>query len=426
MVTVSVIKADIGGYVGHSASHPDILDLGREELDEGQAARPAHRLPRQPLRRRHVPDHDPRAGREQRREVHKLAWDTFIDRHGGRQEAEAVRRRPGPARRRLLRQHPRRGPRLGRDGDRGAALSEPIIVFMADKTSAGAFNLPLYKMFADPFNTPGLVIGEPLHEGFAFEIQDVQEHAQITLNAPDEIYDMLVFIGAPARYAVKRVYNRMSGEIARRLQHRQALAHRRPLRRQGRPDDDRALPGQLPGRRRGARAVHHRRGSSKAGCAARHHGPLMPVGLKDAHPSRFDGPPRIVALGFQLANGKLIGPRDMFDDPGFDHVRDEANHDRRLPAQARPLRAAPPAAGGDGVHDDAGRRRQARSRAGSRPTPRPPRREGVAAALQLEAPVKRAGAAAVRAYAPMPRAPRRHRQPRQRASRNASLHHAAH
>ncbi|MDO8613519.1 MAG: fructose 1,6-bisphosphatase, partial [Dehalococcoidia bacterium] len=32
-----------------------------------------------------------------------------------------------------------------------------------------------------------------------------------------------------------------------------------------------------------------------------------------------------VCLGFQLANGKLIGPRDMFDDPGFDHVRDKAN-----------------------------------------------------------------------------------------------------
>ena len=57
-----------------------------------------------------------------------------------------------------------------------------------------------------------------------------------------------------------------------------------------------------------------------------HHGPLMPVGLKDAHPSRFDGPPRLVALGFQLADGKLIGPNDMFDDPGFDNARDEANN----------------------------------------------------------------------------------------------------
>ncbi len=31
-VTLSVIKADIGGYVGHSASHPDILSKADECL----------------------------------------------------------------------------------------------------------------------------------------------------------------------------------------------------------------------------------------------------------------------------------------------------------------------------------------------------------------------------------------------------------
>ena len=49
---------------------------------------------------------------------------------------------------------------------------------------------------------------------------------------------------------------------------------------------------------------------------------------------RCDGPPRAVALGFQLARGKLIGPRDLFDDPGFDAAREEcnqiANYLRRL------------------------------------------------------------------------------------------------
>ncbi len=36
MVTISVIKADIGGFVGHSASHPDILALGQEMLTQAQ------------------------------------------------------------------------------------------------------------------------------------------------------------------------------------------------------------------------------------------------------------------------------------------------------------------------------------------------------------------------------------------------------
>ena len=32
-----------------------------------------------------------------------------------------------------------------------------------------------------------------------------------------------------------------------------------------------------------------------------------------------------MALGFQLAKGKLVGPRDMFADGAFDNARAEAN-----------------------------------------------------------------------------------------------------
>ena len=57
-----------------------------------------------------------------------------------------------------------------------------------------------------------------------------------------------------------------------------------------------------------------------------HNGPLMPVSIKDAKCTRFDGPPRVVALGFQLRNGNLTKPVDMFDDPAFDRTRVEAQH----------------------------------------------------------------------------------------------------
>jgi len=56
-----------------------------------------------------------------------------------------------------------------------------------------------------------------------------------------------------------------------------------------------------------------------------HHGPFMPVGLPDANCTRFDGPPRVICLGFQVCNGKLIGPADMFDDPAYDRVRARCN-----------------------------------------------------------------------------------------------------
>ena len=322
MLTISVIKADIGGMVGHSSSHPDILDLGREDL--GHAKQSGLLID---YHVSHCGDdmflimtHD---RGENNTEVHKLAWDTFIK---GTELAKKLKlygagqdlltdafsgniKGAGPG---------------SAEMDIDERPSEPIIVFMGDKTSAGAFNLPLYKMFADPFNTPGLVIGEPLHEGFSFEIQDVKEHVQIKLNAPDEIYDMLVFIGSPQRYAIKRVFNRMSGEIA-------ACSS---------TDKLSLIAGRYVGKDDPTMIVRCQGNFPAVGeviepfttawtvegwMRGSHHGPLMPVSLKDAHPSRFDGPPRLVALGFQVANGSLVGPTDLFDDPGYDRVRDEAN-----------------------------------------------------------------------------------------------------
>jgi len=56
-----------------------------------------------------------------------------------------------------------------------------------------------------------------------------------------------------------------------------------------------------------------------------HRGPLMPVAFHEANPTRFDGPPRVIAAGFQLSEGKLIGPVDLFNDPAFDGARRRAN-----------------------------------------------------------------------------------------------------
>jgi fructose 1,6-bisphosphate aldolase/phosphatase len=255
--------------------------------------------------------------------IHKLAWDTFVagtaiarelKLYGAGQDllsdafAGNVRGMGPGAAEMEIEERP----------------SEPILVFMADKTSAGAWNLPLYKMFADPFTTAGLVIAESLHGGFAFEVQDNKAHTKITLNAPDEIYDLLMFLGAPSRFAVKRVFNRKSGEIGA------VTSTERLTEMAGRyvGKDDPVMvvrcQGNFPAVGEVLEPFAHAfivegwmRGS--------HHGPLMPCAIRDANPSRFDGPPRVVCAGFQLANGKLVGPRDMFDDPSFDEARKEAN-----------------------------------------------------------------------------------------------------
>ena len=57
----------------------------------------------------------------------------------------------------------------------------------------------------------------------------------------------------------------------------------------------------------------------------------MPVGLKDSRCTVFDGPPRVVAVGFQVVNGKIACDddgkpmvADMFNDPAFELARQEA------------------------------------------------------------------------------------------------------
>ncbi|GAI27548.1 unnamed protein product, partial [marine sediment metagenome] len=101
--------------------------------------------------------------------IHKLAWDTFIE---GTEVAKKLKLYGA-------------GQDLLSDAFSGNVKgmgpgvaemeieerkSEPIIIFMADKTSSGAWNMSLYKMFADPFNTIGLVIATNMHTGFSFEV----------------------------------------------------------------------------------------------------------------------------------------------------------------------------------------------------------------------------------------------------------------
>jgi len=61
--------------------------------------------------------------------------------------------------------------------------AEPVVAFMMDKTEPGAFNLPIFKIFADPFNTAGLVIDPACHHGFTFEVWDIMEHKKVFMDA---------------------------------------------------------------------------------------------------------------------------------------------------------------------------------------------------------------------------------------------------
>ncbi|MFC2041893.1 fructose-1,6-bisphosphate aldolase/phosphatase [Chloroflexota bacterium] len=321
-ITLSAIKADIGGYVGHSESHPDVLAEAEKWMDKAK---------KEGLL---VDYHVTKCGDDlqlimthqqgvESEKIHKLAWDTFC---AGTEVAKKLKLYGA-------------GQDLLSDAFAGnikgmgpgtaemeieERASEPIVIFMADKTSAGAWNMPLYKMFADPFNTIGLVIALNMHKGFAFEVHDVKGHKKITFNCPEEIYDALVLIGAPSHFVVKAIYSRETGEIAAvSSTDRLSLIAGRYV-----GKDDPVCIVRCQGTFPAVGEVLEPFASPilvEGWMRGSHMGPLMPVAVKDSTPSRFDGPPRVIGLGFQLCEGKLVGPRDMFEDKAFNLARHQAN-----------------------------------------------------------------------------------------------------
>ncbi len=321
-ITLSVIKADVGGWVGHSTCHPDMTALAREIVQK--AVSRGFLIDGQVL---NVGDDAELIMTHERgendSEVHKFAWDTFMELtalakklklYGAGQDmlADAFSgnvKGMGPGVAELV---------------FAERKSEPILIFMADKTSPGAWNLPLFRIFGDPFNTIGLVIDPNMHRGFRFRVLDVVEHKEWILSCPEDMYDLLVLVGATGRYVIENIYRKKDNEVAAAASsQRLGLIAGRYV---GKDDpvmicrcqsgfpavgevlEPFAFPHLVEGWMRGS-----------------HHGPLMPCAFKDAIPSRFDGPPRVICAGYQLTEGKLLGPMDMFADVAFDEARKQAN-----------------------------------------------------------------------------------------------------
>jgi len=321
-ITISLIKADVGSYPGHGRVHPDLIETAKKSL---QKAKKENLL---------IDFHVTNCGDDlelimthkkfiENPEIHKLAFDTFM------KCAEVAKKlKLYGAGQDLL-----KTAFSGNIKGMGPGVceisfeerkSEPIICFMADKTEPGAWNLPLFKIFADPFNTPGIIIDPKLHAGFSFEVHDVIEHKKIKFNCPQEMYDLLAFIGSPHRYCIKSVIRNSDNEIA-------AVSSTQRLS---------LIAGKYIGKDDPVCIVRSQSGFPAVGevlepfafpflvaggMRGSHNVPFIPVSQKYSHPTRFDAPARVIALGFQLNKGELEGPIDLFDDPAFDLARQKCN-----------------------------------------------------------------------------------------------------
>ncbi|VVB98651.1 Fructose-1,6-bisphosphate aldolase/phosphatase [uncultured archaeon] len=321
--TLSVIKADVGGFTGHSDVHPRLIESAQKSLDAAKkkgiildfyVTKVGDDL-------QLIMTHDKGVDNK---DVHALAWDTFVAATAIAKELKLYGAGQDMLADAFSGNIKGMGPGCA-ELEFEERKSEPVIVFMMDKTDPGALNLPIFKMFGDPFNTAGLIIDPNMTAGFVFEVWDIYENKRIMLNSPEELYELLALIGTKSKYVIKRVYPRagnkvpeteaaavistdklhlIAGEYVGKDDPVAIVRCQSGLPAQGEVVEPFAFPHLVAGWMRGS-----------------HNGPIMPVGMKDSMTSRFDGPTRVMGLGFQIANGKLVGPADLLGDISFDNAR---------------------------------------------------------------------------------------------------------
>ncbi|MEM3442658.1 MAG: fructose-1,6-bisphosphate aldolase/phosphatase [Candidatus Bathyarchaeia archaeon] len=326
--TISLIKCDVGSLAGHHVVPKPLLKIAEKNLAKAEedGLINSHYVFNVGDDLQLLMVHDKG---ESNPEIHKLAWNTFRESADKAMEMKLYGAGQDLIKTAFSGNIKGMGPGVAEMEieERG---SDPIVIFAADKTSAGAFNFPLFRIFADPMNTAGLVIDPNMAGGFKFEVLDTIKNKKVALKCPEEMYELLALIGTVQRYMVSRVWRARDNLIC-------AVGSVTRLS---------LIAGKYVGKDDPVIIIRAQHGLPAVGeilapflhsylvegwMRGSHWGPIMPVGLKDARCTLFDGPPRIVALGFQVAHGKIACDdedkpmiADLFDDPAFDLARREA------------------------------------------------------------------------------------------------------
>jgi fructose 1,6-bisphosphate aldolase/phosphatase len=318
-LTLTVIKADIGSIGGHIAPSMRLLETVRRAVDSHIGGVILDRyigftgddIAILMTHTRGVGD----------RQIHKLAWDAFV-------AGTATAKEQGlyGAGQDLL-----KDAFSGNVHGMGPAVAEmefddrpnePFLFFAADKTDPGAFNLPLYLAFADPMNTPGLILSPGMAKGFRFVIMDVNNtegDRVITLDAPEELYDIAALLRDPERYVIESITSRATGDQA--VVVATSRLHNIAGKYTGKDDPVMLVRVQMHFPATGEILAPYAIGHFVAGgMRGSHQMPLMPVPLSTGT-SYFDGPPLVSCAAFAERGGKLTEPCDVFAHPFWDTVR---------------------------------------------------------------------------------------------------------
>jgi fructose 1,6-bisphosphate aldolase/phosphatase len=323
-LTLSVIKADIGSIGGHIQPSERLLDTvrnhvaehGKNLLIDSYISYTGDDIAIVSTHQRGPNDTD----------IHKLAWDAFM---AGTQAAKE--QGLYGAGQDLL-----KDAFSGNVRGMGPAVAElefeerpnePFLFFAADKTDPGAYNLPLYLAFADPMNTPGLILSPGMSKGFTFVIMDVantEGDRIIELNAPEDLYDIATLLRDTERYVVESVTSRKSGEQAVSVS--TSRLHNIAGKYTGKDDPVMLVRVQKTFPATGEVLAPYALGPYVAGCMrGSHQMPLMPVGLNSGI-SYFDGPPVVSCAAFAMHEGIFTEAVDAFGHPFWDTVRENVSN----------------------------------------------------------------------------------------------------
>jgi len=326
--TISLIKCDVGSLAGHHIAPKPILEIGEKNLKKAKEKRLInsyyvfHAGDDLELLMVHQKGED-------NRQIHKLAWDTFLEASEKAKSLKLYGAGQDLLKKAFSGNIRGMGPGYA-EMEIEERASEPIVVFAADKASCSAFNFPMFRIFADPSNTAGLVIDPAMAGGFKFEVLDTKEDKRVVVKCPEEMYELVALIGTTQRYTVSRIWRARDDLVC-------ATTSTTKLS---------LIAGKYVGKDDPVAMVRAQYGLPAVGevlvpfmhsyfvegwMRGSHWGPLMPVGLRDSKTTVFDGPPRMVALGFQINDGCITSDNDgkplisdLFDDPAFDMARREA------------------------------------------------------------------------------------------------------
>jgi fructose 1,6-bisphosphate aldolase/phosphatase len=322
-ITLSIIKADIGSVGGHIAPSRQLFSIVKDYVkdaspslvDDAFISSTGDDIALLMTHQHGTLNED----------IHKLAWDAFLE---GTKEAK--RQGLYGAGQDLL-----KDAFAGNVKGMGPAVAEiefeqrpnePFLMFAADKTDPGAYNLPLYLAFADPMYNSGLILAPTMEKGFRFMIMDVsytEGDRVIELNTPEDIYDIAALLRDNQRFVIESIHSRENGEQTVAVS--TTRLHNIAGKYTGKDDPVMLVrvQGAFPatGEVLAPFSICHYVAGFMRGS---HTGPLMPV-RRNTSVSFFDGPPIVSCMAFCVHNGKLTHPADAFDHPYWDFVREKAS-----------------------------------------------------------------------------------------------------